>query len=451
MTAPRRVVSRAPSNAADGSVGPTWLMAALCFIISAIPATMVIPGPLRGNGSPARLIALLCFTLVMLAFFLPKNRRMSRGKPTPGVVILVAYFLILLVTYGLGGLRGLPEELGSNATRTLMTLICNVGVALYILKTIRTPRQREIVLAALVAGITYACFVGLLQSFSVADLRQMLVPPGFSEVMDFETQLSDRNGATRANGTSAHPIEFSVLAAAAVPLAMHFTRFAEKSQHRQLAVIATFVTFMAVPTGVSRSGVIVFVVAFLVYVFGMRVRLLGNVAIIGLAGLLAYKIFSPGSVNALIDTIKGSSSDESVAGRTQDYASVSLHFHDHPWFGGGLGTCADSGCRVYDNQWLGTLVQGGLVGIASLLLLLFGGLAGLTAGLRSARTPKQRDFVYATGAGFLGILASSLTFDLFAFLQATSVMFVLFGLLWSAASYAPDEQTEPQPPDSRGG
>ena len=35
------------------------------------------------------------------------------------------------------------------------------------------------------------------------------------------------------------------------------------------------------------------------------------------------------------------------------------------------------------------------------------------------------------GAMFTGILASSYTFDLFAFQQASLLFFILFGLLWS--------------------
>ena len=35
------------------------------------------------------------------------------------------------------------------------------------------------------------------------------------------------------------------------------------------------------------------------------------------------------------------------------------------------------------------------------------------------------------GAMFIGIFASSFTFDLFYYQQATLLLFILFGLLWS--------------------
>jgi hypothetical protein len=60
-----------------------------------------------------------------------------------------------------------------------------------------------------------------------------------------------------------------------------------------------------------------------------------------------------------------------------------------------------------------------------------GGIFGISAALRAATTPRERDRAYMLGAAFVAILTSSFTFDLFSFQQASLIFFILFGLLWA--------------------
>ena len=117
--------------------------------------------------------------------------------------------------------------------------------------------------------------------------------------------------------------------------------------------------------------------------------------------------------------------------RIADYAKVSQTFHDHPVFGLGLGGSLPTEYGYLDNEWLQALVQGGVVGVVAMIVLASGGIFGIAAALRGATSPRERDQAYAMGAMFIGILASSFTFDLFSFQQATLLFFILFGLLWS--------------------
>ncbi|MCX5041700.1 O-antigen ligase family protein [Aldersonia sp. NBC_00410] len=436
MTMPRlasapRLWKRANTDADLGEVEPKpRLVALLCFIVPALPAYEVLPGPLRGNGSPARLIAFMCFTLVVLAYFTTRKPRTRLRDVNPGVLIILLYFFLQLLTYATG--LSLPGNavIDSSKTRTLIVLVADVGVALYVCQTVRTVRQRSYVMGFLVAGLAFACFSGLLQGFTSLDIRALLVPPGFVEVIDAST-LDDRGGALRVVGTSEHAIEFGVLAAITVPLAFHLARYAEKSLHRQLATIACVLAFVVMPSAVSRSGALALAVCMLIYMFTMRVRLLANVVIIGMGLLLMMKIAAPNSINALWATFAGSKDDDSVISRTDDYQAVAEQFKQHPWFGLGLGGYPPSVYRFLDNQWLQAVVQGGMIGVVAMSVLALGGAAGMTAGLRRARSMRERDQLYALGASFAGIMFSAFTFDLFSFQQATYVCFILFALLWS--------------------
>jgi O-antigen ligase len=357
------------------------------------------------------------------------------------MLLMLGFLLLQMLTYAMGMLEVGDAVVESSKTRTLLITIADAGLALYIIQSIRTPKQRSIALGCLVTGLAFACTVGVLQGLTPFDFRFALVPPGVVTNLD-AAGLDPRGSTIRVLGTSDHAIEFAVIAAITVPLSLHCARFASTPIRRQLSVIASIIGFMAVPLAVSRTGVVALVAALLVYAFSMRLRLLGNAAIIGAAILLLYKIVHPGPLNSLIATITGSGSDSSVLGRTEDYAAVEKQFRDDPVFGLGLGAYPPTEFRFLDNQWLQAVVQGGLVGVAAMVILVGGGIAGMVSGLRKTTDAAQRDQMYALGAAYAGVQASSLTFDLFTFQQASLIGFLLFGLCWCARPPTADQFAE---------
>jgi O-antigen ligase len=291
-------------------------------------------------------------------------------------------------------------------------------------------RQRSFVLGCLAAGLTFACLVGLLQSVTSIDLRLLFQPPGF--VLNTEDlALAERIGVNRAMGTSQHAIEFSVLATVTLLLTIYLARHAATRNVRFLSAAACMLAILAMPTAISRTGVISLVAALVILMFALNVREIAiGVTVLSLV-VGGYFVAFPQILKALWNTIVGSEQDPSVLGRTVDYAVVSHTFHDHPVFGLGLGASTPTVYGYLDNQWLQAIVQGGIVGLVAMILLAGGGIFGIAAALRGAATPRERDEAYTLGAMFVAILVSSFTFDLFAFQQAAFIFFIIFGLLWS--------------------
>ena len=412
-----------------------WLLGGLCFLIPVLPTDVVLSGPLKSNGSPARMIAIIMFGLVALGFMVV--RRTSRGRRVnPGTIVLLIYFLLWLLIYGVGLLSIDSQIVAANKTRAVIVLIADVGVGLFALSTVRTARQRKIVLGCLLAGLAFACLVGLLQSVSSVDLRFLFQPPGF--VLQVEDRpLVERMGARRVLGTSQHPIEFSALAAVTIPLAIYFARNAATWYVRFLSVAACGLATMAMPAAISRTGVISLAAALLLYTFAFKVRQIIITVAAGAIMIGCYIIVFPQIANALWNTILGSQDDPSIQSRTEHYMEVSRIFRAHPVFGLGLGGAP----QYYDNEWLQTIVQGGIIGILALILLSFGTAFGVSAALRRATTPTEREQAYMLGAVAVGILMSSTAFDLLYYQQATLVFFIAFGLLWGPFTVpAPESQ-----------
>jgi O-antigen ligase len=428
-----------PGNPVEGTQPrerTPWLLAFLCLLIGFLPSYSVPPGPLKSNGSPAALIAITLFCLCLIGFAVIR-RTSSTQTVRPGVVLILLYFLLNLAVLGVG-LSHLGSALvETNKSRAIIGMMITVGVALYTMTRIETARQHTIVLGCLAISLSFACLVAVLQNAMRIDLHLLLQPPGF--VLNTTDQgrgaggdiTSERFGSLRAFGTAIHSIELSVMAAAAVPLTIHFARYATNRTVRWIAWLACGVALLAIPASVSRSGLLALFAALLVYIWAFKVRQIVT-ALVAFAVFVGVEIVAfPTNTHALWQTIVTAGEDPSIADRTADYAKVSQTFHSSPVFGIGPGGSLPSVYGFLDNQWLQAIVQGGSVGLAAMLVLTCGGIFGISAALRRATTPRERDQVYTVGAMLVAILASSFTFDLFSFRQATLTFFVLFGLLWS--------------------
>ncbi|SDE15800.1 O-antigen ligase family protein [Rhodococcus tukisamuensis] len=434
-----------PVDAGEPRERTPWLLGFLCLLIPILPSFSVLPGPLKSNGSPAKLIAVLLFGLVMLGFVFVRRTASSRSI-RPGVVIMLLYLLLQLAIYGVGLHRVDNAVVQGSMTRALINLVANVGVALYIIVRVRTARGRNFVLGCLATGLAFACLVGLLQSVANIDLRFLFQPPGFVTNSD-ELEMGERWGAKRVVGTSQHAIEFSVLAAVAVPLAIYFARNAAKRQVRWAAVAACGLALVSMPAAVSRTGIIALATAFLVYMWNFNVRQLAIGLAVGCTVLAVYIATFPDIAIALWNTTVASETDPSVLSRTSDYAMVSQTFREHPVFGLGLGATPPTVYGYLDNEFLQAVVQGGIVGVAAIMVLAAGGIFGIAAALRGATTTREREQAYSLGSIFIAIIVCASTFDLFNFQQVTRILFVIFGLLWSNFA-VPLQESETAPADS---
>ena len=407
---------------------PPRLLAFLCLLIPALPSFVVLSGPLKSHGSPARMIAILFFGLAVLGFVVIR-RTASNRTLSVGVALILLFLFLELTVYGVGLTHLDSAVIEPSKTRVMIVYLAFTGVALYVLMRVKTTRQRTILLGCLAIGLTFACLVGFLQQANI-DLRYLFQPPGFVVNADFVT-FYQREGVKRVWGTSIHPLEFSVLAAATVPLTIHFVRFGSSRQVRLFATLACGMALLALPSAVSRSGVIALTVALLIYMWGSKVRHIIQAAVGAAAAIAVYLAVFPRIAHALWVTIVYAEEDESIHARTVDYSVVGETFRAHPVFGLGLGASEPTVYGYLDNEWLQALVQGGIVGVTAMIVFAMGGIFGISAALRAASTPRERDQAYMLGSIFVAILSSSFTMDLFSCQQATFVLFISFGLLWS--------------------
>src|SRR5262249_61234438 len=86
-------------KAAETPERTPWLLAFLCILIPALPSFVVLAGPLKSNGSPARMIAVLLLGLALLGFFLVRRTAPHRTL-NPGALLITVYLALELTIYG---------------------------------------------------------------------------------------------------------------------------------------------------------------------------------------------------------------------------------------------------------------------------------------------------------------------------------------------------------------
>jgi hypothetical protein len=368
---------------------------------------------------------------------------MSRINPIGGAAygrqpIRIGLYVLLgsvIASFALANLRMLSATERSGADRALLQLVAMCGVALLACDGLRSRNAVHVVLRTVVTLTSCVAALGLLQfafALDIAPLYQHI--PGL-QLNHALALVKERVAFPRVAGTASHPIELGVVCAMVLPIALHYARHARTSVWRwgQVAVLG-----LAIPATVSRSGILALIVAGLVYVpvWPMRERLLALVAIP--IALAPARFVVPGLLGTLKNLFARFASDPSVQARTEDYATTSAYISQHPWFGRGYGTYAPPTFPILDNQYLGQLVEVGVIGLLSLVLL--GALAfGTARGIRRHSTESwERDLGQALAASVAAAFVAFATYDFFAFGMGTGLLFLLIGVigaLWRLARF----------------
>src|SRR5690606_561466 len=239
--------------------GPWLALRVLPWVALIIPSALIFPGPLQSNGWPPRLLVFWICGAIVLGW-VARTRLPRRVPPAEAGLWLLA--VGVAVAAAASWMRVLAEGEDAGVTRALLVMAPLVVVALGVATSADLVRTDQLLWALLVAGGVSAA-VALAQFASPFDFAEMIRPPGM--VARDIGGMGSRGDFVRVKGAAAHPIELGVISGALLPLGFHFARFAPTSGRRLLAVMTTGALLLSIPMSVSRSGVVVAVLALLVY------------------------------------------------------------------------------------------------------------------------------------------------------------------------------------------
>lgn len=397
-----------------------WLTAYLMLLLF-VPSRLVV-GPLGSAGAPSMLFGLGSLLLWML-LFVAASRPLTIARQ-PIRVALALFLLSVGITYVLAMSRPMSSDEHSPADVAVLALASWTGTLLLTHDGIFDRRRLNLLVWRFVVCGGLIALLGLVQVATRQLWVDQLSIPGLSSAPAYG--LTTRGGFPRPAGTSIHPIEYGVLLAMILPLALHVGVF---HTHRRLLVRWLPAVALAgiIPLTSSRSAYLGALISVLILMIGWprlwRLRALG----VGAAGILAMLVVTPNFLNSIVGLFTGASEDPSITSRTDSFALAFEFVDRHPFFGRGLGTFLPK-YRIFDNQYLLLLVTVGVVGTIAFLAIAISAVV-MTARLRTRLTDSSsRDLALALCASVAAGFACLFMFDAFAFPMTMGALFLLLGM-----------------------
>jgi len=400
------------------------MLTGFLLLLFLIPARLVIGG-MGAIGRPAIAVGLL-LGFLWLAGLLQSSGLTKGFQPVRW--LLAGYVGMQLLGYVVGYDRGLPAVEASGADRWMILTIAMAGVALAVADALTDRRQLDRLLLLLVAMAATMALVGVLQFFGIVDLTRYIRLPGLGLNTDL-IGVDERGGPgfARVAGTATHYIEFGVVLAMILPLALHYAFFASTVKQKWLRWSAVGLIASGIPFSVSRAAtlsVLVSVTA-IASVWPWRRKL--NAVVVALLAVVAFRMVQPGLLGTIKALFTNADDDPSVQDRIARTGYVIDLWQQRPWFGRGSGTVLPDRYILLDNQYYGTLLAGGVIGLIGLVVFFFlPYLASRSIRLRGA-DEQTRHLAQALAAPFLVTIMVSATFDSLSFGTYTGVLFLLIG------------------------
>lgn len=426
MTVTRSPAPLVPSGGRSAVVRRVDSVAVLSLflvLLIGIPAQLVF-APLGAAGTPAQMLAMgvLVWWVARRLAQLP-----ARRAPQPVRRALLVFALALLGSYFAAATRPIDELELRAADRGLLSLCAWAGIVLATTDGIADRLRLDLLLRRLVTAVGALAALGVVQFFTGLDVARYLQIPGLVANTSYAEVLA-RADFRRPAGTATHPIEFGVVLAIVLPLALHYALHGESKRWRRWLPVVLIAT--ALPISISRSAIVgaVVVLVFLLPTWPVGLRRRAYVALVGLIGAVYLAV--PGLLGTLRNLFTGllGGGDSSTQSRTNSYTVAVHYIAERPILGRGVGTFLPS-YQILDNQYLITTIEAGLIGSLALFGLLFTGVLTARGIRRRSADPAARSLAQSLAAAIAVALVAFGTFDALSFPMAAGTTFFVLGCI----------------------
>ena len=338
----------------------------------------------------------------------------------------------MAASYAAAAIRPTPADEFNLATLSMLILAGWLGMLLVAHDGI-DDRDRLLVLmnrlsvfAALFGGF------GLLQVATGQAFVDRLSLPGLT-INQVIYSISTREGFVRPAGTAVHPIEFGAVLCMLLPIALgralgYFDRPGLGSRSLVSRWFPAMVVVSAISLSVTRSAIVGLLVATVAMTPALTKvqRFFGAVGL-AVVGLLIF-LFVPGMAGSVLGLFTGINGDVGVSSRLDSFAETEGYFLASPWVGRGFGTFLPR-YRILDNQYLGLLLETGIIGIVAVAALIGTVLWAARRAWRRSSDHMLRGTALVTGVAVLVGAVSMALFDGFSFPMMASLLFLMMGLV----------------------
>lgn len=398
------------------------LLAVYVVLLFAIPSRLTV-GALGGAGSPALLLGIGCgFTWIFARIHRDPVPTVGRQPVRTAMAMLLAAFLI---SYVAAMMRPIPVDEHAAADLALVTLAAWSGILFFVHDSAHSVSRFLDLCRYVVAGCTAIAGLGIVQFVTGQPWVDRIHVPGLSENSSFGS-IGLRDGFHRPMGTALHPIEFGAVLTMVLPLALALA-LSETNRTAVRRWLPPALIAFAVTLSVSRSAILGAAVGSVVFISTLSAPTIRTLSAAAAGLAVTVFVFVPGMLGTMLGLFTTSGSDPGVSSRTGSYGVAADFIGHSPVVGRGFGTFLPS-YRIFDNQFLMSLVDVGLLGVACMLAL-FG--TAIFAGRRTrtrAADPTLSLVGQALAAGACAGGSGLAIYDGFSFPMGTGTLFLLLGM-----------------------
>lgn len=423
----------------------TWptLLFALAATIMFIPVRRyALPIPLPFALEPYRVLIAVALIAVAVAL-LTRRPGLARAR-VPFLVPTLAFLAGMAISLVANVVDLTRAELVTGAISGIAQLAFLFSIAFVVRQLLTEEHRVEALLTFLVwAGVVVAFFA------VVERLLKVNVFLLFGNVLPLillrDESQSLRAGGARSYASSQHPIALAVLLCILIPLALYLSAYATRPRslvtRKLIYSFAIAVLFAGMMTAVSRTGIVVLAVMFLItlllrpqlaLLLGLLALPLATLGALILPSVFESMVLSFLDFDSLIES-QYASPGLPGQGRLADLAPAMEEFRAEPFLGTGPGSRivvgADANSYILDNQVLGTLLETGVVGVLGLaIMMVVPPLLLLARSIRPDAEPRWAFLGFALATSMAGYVAAMFFYDAFAFIQTLMVLMILFAV-----------------------
>jgi polysaccharide biosynthesis protein PslJ len=401
--------------------GTTFLTTYLVLILS-IPSRLVV-GPLGAAGAPATILGMLG-----AGWWLWHRTAMPFGRPVDAQPVRRAaliFWTAVCLSYIAATVRPISDNELSSAESGMLIMVSWMGVLLVAHDGLPSRDRLDTLIRRIALGAGLLAFLGILQFATGRPFTNYIQIPGLHATSTL-VSVNERNGFARPAGTAIHPIEFGAVINMLLPLALHVAMHPRGiGRFRRWFPVATI--GLSIPLSISRSALVSagIVLIMLIPTWEKQVRRTAIAVIVLLCGVVFVGV--PGILGTIVGLFSGISGDSSTQSRTGSYSLAFEFVQRSPLIGRGFLTFLPE-YRILDNQYLGLLIDCGLLGLLSLLGLFFTGIVVSILCRRRSNDPDTRSLGQSLAAAIASATASFALFDAFSFPMFAGITFLVLGL-----------------------
>jgi len=420
----------------------TTALVLLVAVIMFVPARRyAIPIPLPFQLEPYRLVLGIVIVALVVALLTKPD---FRWRPIAFGVPIAIMLVTVLVSFLVNGMALANSGLVETAIGGITQLLVMLSVFFAFRQLLRSERDVMLLITVLTWAGVIVSFFALIERVARTNVFLML---GSFLPLTLLREGGDvsRAGAARAFGSAQHPIALAVALCLLIPLAIYLAKYAvwprNEINRRLVYAGAIIMLFGGVLAAISRTAVVVLGVMFLITLL-LHPRVAAVLFAIAFPVVLLAAVVLPKAFDKMVlsfldvDSLVASqyqSAGMGGAGRLADLEPAMREVAKQPFFGSGFGSRIvigdEANSFILDNQFLGTLMETGALGVLGLaVFLLVPPVMLIRFAFGQAAERRHAALAFTVAVAIAGYIAAIFFYDAFGFFQTFFILCMLLAV-----------------------